>query len=305
MATYGDVVDRTFRDYLSRPDDQPLMMELSGNGGSITSTATSFFVDVTLLTPEEEALIGAGTIIEIGSELIRVKAYDETDGSEQVTDCVRGILGSTAASHDDGDEIRIAPDYTRQQVFEAARDTQDDCYPQLYEVVTEQVTTPSTSSTNWTEAASDALDPLQPALVSLSGGGWDNFPVKLEDPFPPSPSNKAWLFRAPANRTAHVTYKKKATRPADETATLPDDTWERLLSVGAVAHLIAGEDIDAADAEYITEQLEAQSFQVGQGQSLRQALLSYYEYLKRKAVQRLVAEHGTPLKRNGFVVKGG
>lgn len=282
-------------------------MELSGNGGSITNSATSFNVDVTLLTPDEESTIGPGTIIEINSELIRVKAYDDTDDAESVDDCIRGILGTTAASHDDGDEIVISPNISRQQVFNAARDTIDDCWPSLYEVATEQVTTPDTK--NWVNAHADAIDPVMPALVQVSDltndEEWGNFPVGLRDPFPPAANDKAWFFKAPGGETAHVTYKKQPTRPTKESDTLPDDTWERMLVVGAVAHLIGGEDIDKFDEDYIAQTLEMQNVQIGAGQSIERRLRSYYEYLKQNAKRRLMVEWGVPVKQNGYVIRGG
>lgn len=300
MATYGDVVDRVFRDWLARPDDAPMVVEL--NGG-ITNSATNIPLDISTLAPEEEDLLGPGAIIEVNSEAIRVRTYDE--GTDTITDCKRGVLGTTAAAHSDGDEVIIAPNTLRQSVFDAVRDTADDCFPTLYTVTTEQVTTPSTAG--FVEAVATAIDPISPAIVNVSSGEWVNYGVALMDPFPPSSTGKAWVFdhATPEGDTAHITYKANPTRPTSESDSLPDDTWERLFSVGAIAHLIGGEDIDAFDEDYLTEQIEVQNLPPGRGGSVSQRLLSYYEYLKQQARRRLLSQHSTPVFVNGYCVRGG
>lgn len=299
-GTYGAVVNRVYTDWLERSDDLGMLVELSG---AITDTATSIALDLSTLAPEEEDLLGPGAIIEIDSEAIRVKTYNES--TDTVTDCTRGALGTTATSHTDGSNVAISPTILRKQIFDAVRDTADDCFPTLYTVTSEQVTTPTTAG--YVEADADAIDPISPAIVNTSGSEWPTYAVALLDPFPPSSTNKAWAFDhgTPNGKTAHITFKKNPARPTAESDSLPDDTWERLLSVGAIAHLVGGEDVDTFDEDFLTEQIQVQNLPPGSGGNVSQRLLSYYEYLKQQARRRLLASHSTPIFVNGYCVRGG
>ena len=66
-TTIGDLVDRTFREYLEPMDDIVSYTTLSTG---INTTETSVAYNGDLLSVEEEDALDAGAIIEIGQELM-------------------------------------------------------------------------------------------------------------------------------------------------------------------------------------------------------------------------------------------
>ena len=78
MSTFGQLIDRTYREYLRPVEEQEPLTQVANTdsitgGTGLTSAATSITYQAGLLTPEEEELIGAGSVIEIGQELIMVE----------------------------------------------------------------------------------------------------------------------------------------------------------------------------------------------------------------------------------------
>ena len=67
MANIGNLVDRTYREYLEPMDDIVSYTTLTG---AIDSSATSVAYNGDLLSVEEEDALDAGAIIEIGQELM-------------------------------------------------------------------------------------------------------------------------------------------------------------------------------------------------------------------------------------------
>ena len=66
-ANIGDLVDRTYREYLEPMDDLVSYTTLST---TINDSATSVVFNGDLLSVEEEDALDAGAIIEIGQELM-------------------------------------------------------------------------------------------------------------------------------------------------------------------------------------------------------------------------------------------
>ena len=127
------VVDRVYREYLEPMDDlQPYSLLTSG----LTDSATTVSFNGDLLTQEEEDIMEAGSIIEIGQELMLCKALDTV--SDQVT-VVRGVRGTTASAHSSGATIKIAPPFPRKNVFDAVCDQIKNLYPTLFAVETKSV----------------------------------------------------------------------------------------------------------------------------------------------------------------------
>ena len=69
-TTIGDLVDRTYREYLEPMDDIVSYTTLTS---AINTTDTSIVFDGNLLSVEEEDALDAGSIIEIGQELMICK----------------------------------------------------------------------------------------------------------------------------------------------------------------------------------------------------------------------------------------
>ena len=124
-SNIGDLVDRTFREYLEPMDDIVSYTTLSTG---IDASATEVVFDGDLLSVEEEDALDAGTIIEVGQELMLCKDLNSVTNTITV---VRGARGTTAAAHTAEDLIKIAPPFPRKNVFDAVCDQIKNLY-QLY-----------------------------------------------------------------------------------------------------------------------------------------------------------------------------
>lgn len=298
MTTVSDVIERVYRDYLLPPDEQPARLEV-GSGG-ITDSATTLPVDATILSPEEQDLIGPGALIEVvatssgvvvGGELMLVK--DVTGDPPTSLDVRRGMFGTTERAAVAGDDVYLAPDFPRQEVFDAVADSIEALWPDLWTVVVEE----TYANGSPVELPAEVEEILE-VRVANNGrwdliGGWE-----LLTDYPLASTGKAVQFRGWGNGEAiHVKYRAAPTRPAAEADKLSDlhvsDTWVKAIAVGAAAHVFAGEDIDAATVAFITEALEAEGFSVGAGADVRNSLLQYQDFLMRPLVAGLEARTRT------------
>lgn len=291
MSTVASVVDRVLRDWLHAPDDQPTRFTLNG---AISSTATSLVYDDDLLTPEEEDLLGPGSLIEIGSEQILVGNVNAT--TDTLSGLIRGVNGTTAAAHADDALAALAPAWSRKTIFDAVADSVEQLWPELYAVVTSDALT--LSETQYTEVPVTVMGNLYMWARPSGFTTYDKFSVPLFENFPPSSTTKAiWPGMA---GTGYLVYKKKFVRPTAESddmsaVCLVNDEWEQLVVVGAVAYLISGKDLSAATQEFLSDNLNAQGYPVDSSRRIREGLLRYQGLLLDKAKRSLRTQHDTPV----------
>jgi|TARA_R100000426_G_scaffold14609_1_gene13934 hypothetical protein len=324
------LIDRTYREYLEPMDDlQPYTLLTSG----LTDSADTVSFNGDLLTQEEEDIMEAGSIIEIGTELMLCKALDTV--SDQVT-VVRGVRGTTATTHSSGDTIKITPPFPRQVVFDAVKDQIKNLYPTLFATETQQITvrdgytllgsqsTPGTHNylvapikaisqyTDFSAGADTTTVTYKGVAVTL---------VDLPNPFTYTNSSgteetitytsgpdavKAVQFSGiSAGHVAFVTFKKKFIDPTAESDTLAtiglEDEYEPIIMAGVAAQLIAGKDIPAATTDYISDQLAVSNFPVGSATSIRNSLLAYQNVLIEQARKDLRARFPEPVALNSIV----
>lgn len=288
-ATIDDLVDRVYRDYLHPADDQPVIVTVDG---AVTSAGTSITVDLDVLAPDEQDVLAQGMIVEHGTEQMRVTGVDIATSTITVR---RGVNGTTAAAIDDGAELRFAPMFPRKSVFDAVCDNIVDLYPDLYVVGTQTVT----SASGAVEVSAD--------IVSLRGATWisgsrpTNATVELLKNYPPSGTGQAVAFWGVApGKTVYLTYEGRFARPSSGDDVAGDlgveETWERIIVVGAAAQVLAGRELDAASTEYLTEQLEREGFPVGSAQRIRDGLLRFHGYLLERARRNQRADRTVPVQ---------
>lgn len=297
MATFGDLIERTYREYLRPVEEQEPLSQVADTedidaftGGSgttgITPTATSISYDQGLLTPEEEELIGAGSVIEIDQELMMVEDINTVQRTLTVE---RGRLGSTATHHLTGTDIIIKPKYPRINVAGAIGDQIVGLYPALYAV---KKTTITTTATQYAEMPAGTTRILQAKidLSTTSNTVYSDLPLTLLTDFTPSSTEAAVQFPSSpsSGKSVYVVYASKFTRPSAETDDLNtvsglEDFHEQIVMVGAVAQMLSELDVDATTQDFITENLEQRGIPVGSGERLRNALLRYYGVLLDRA----------------------
>ena len=330
MANIGNLVDRTFREYLEPMDDIVSYTTLST---SMNDSVTSVVFNGDLLSVEEEDALDTGTIIEIGQELMICTDLNAVTDTITVT---RAARGTTAASHTAGDLIKIAPPFPRKNVFDAVCDQIKNLYPTLFATETLEVVVgdgytllgsysapgtnnylvaPIKSISQYTDFAANSdstnvvfrgvavelIDLPNPFVYN------DNDGVERTITYTTGPDVvHALQFAGIASgHTAYVTFKKKFIDPTAETDTLAtvglEDEYEPIIMAGVAAHMLSGRDIPTATTDYITDQLSTSSFPVDSATRIRNSLLSYQRALIQQARKDLRARYPEPVSINNIV----
>ena len=328
-TTIGQLVDRTFREYLE-PADNVESFSILASG--ISDSATSLTFDGDYFTQEEEDALDAGTIIEIGTELMYSTNLNATSNTITIK---RGVRGTTAAAHSAGDEIKIAPEFLRKNVFDSIADQIENLYPTLFAVETKTMTSGTGYALLGTPDTPGDFNYLVAPIKAISqytdfSSGSDQTGLKyqgvavemidLPNPFTytddtgasrtitytsgPSVVHAIQFTGISAGHTVYVTFKKKFIPPTDESTTLAsiglETEYEPIIMAGVAAHLVAGKDINRIDTQYITDQLAAANFPTGSGNSLRNSLLQYQQLLIQQARSNLRAKYPEPVALNNI-----
>jgi len=330
MANIGNLVDRTFREYLEPMDDLVSYTTLSTG---VNDSITSIVFDGDMLSIEEEDTLDKGTIIEINQELMICTDLNAVTNTITVK---RGMKGTTAAAHTAGDIIKISPPFPRKVVFDAVKDQINNLFPTLFAVETQSVA----ASTGYTLLGSFDNPGTNNYLVSILSAisqytdfatGSDStgtvfLPVtsslvELPNPFTYTDSDgvsrtitystgpsvvHAIQFQSIAQgHTVHVTFKKKFIEPTTESDTLAtiglEAEYEPIIMAGVAAQLLAGKDIPSATTDYISDQLSVANFPVGSANSVRNSLLQYQQLLVNQARKYLRAKYPEAVSVDGQV----
>jgi len=329
-SNIGDLVDRTFREYLEPMDDIVSYTTLSTG---IDASATEVVFDGDLLSVEEEDALDAGTIIEVGQELMLCKDLNSVTNTITV---VRGARGTTAAAHTAEDLIKIAPPFPRKNVFDAVCDQIKNLYPTLFAVETQTVVvgngytllgtydapgthnylvTPIKAISQYTDFSSnsDTTDVIYRGvaleLIDLPNPFTytDNTGTERTITYTTGPNvvHAIQFAGIASGHTALVTFKKKFIDPTAEADTLAtvglEDEYEPIIMAGVAAHMLSGRDIPTATTDYITDQLATSSFPVDSATRIRNSLLSYQRALIQQARKDLRARYPEPVSINNVV----
>jgi len=292
MAAVSTLVDRIYRDFLNKPDDLSAFSRLDG---AITdTTGTSVVYETGLFSSEEENLLGNGALVEVDQELMLVTAANTSTRTLTVS---RGYAGTTAATHTDKTNVFINPTFPRKSVFDAVSDNISRLYPSLYNVTTTNVV----ANTTYQEVPASTVEVLTSYVQNATGNQYTSAGIELLRDFPPSSTNTAVQFYNTTNgKTVHLVVKRKFVRPTDETSDIETvclvaPEYEQIVMVGAVADIIGATDIDASTQEFITEKLAADSYPVGSGERLRNALLRLRSLLIDEARGNLRSLYPAPV----------
>lgn len=324
-TTIGNLVDRVFREYLEPADSLESYSYLTG-GISDSSTTIGYAND--MFSVEEEDALDAGTIIEIGQELMFSTALNTVTNEITV---VRGARGTTAAAHSAGDLIKVSPTFSRKAVFDAVSDQIENLYPTLFAVETKSIT--AKTGINVLDGATDNyliapvkaisqytdFDAGQDSTISQFRGVSVEL-VDLPNPFTytdengasqtvtyssgPNKVNAMQSYGITAGKTIYVSFKKKFVSVTSESDTLSsiglENEYEPIVMAGVAAQLIAGKDVPSLTANYITEQIRVQNVPIGSSNSIRNSLLQYQQLLIQQARKDLRARFPEPVSFNSI-----
>tara|TARA_Y100001949_G_scaffold137442_1_gene119134 strand:- start:7735 stop:8724 length:990 start_codon:yes stop_codon:yes gene_type:complete len=324
MANIGNLVDRTFREYLEPMDDLVSYTTLSTG---VNDSITSIVFDGDLLSVEEEDALDKGTIIEINQELMICTDLNAVTNTITVK---RGMKGTTATAHTAGDLIKISPPFPRKNVFDAVCDQIKNLYPTLFAVETKSVTAKTGyipmdgANDNYIVAPISAISQMTDFAAGSDETGivYQGVAVELVDlpnPFTyrdsdgvsqtitysnngPNKVNALQVYGVSSGHTVFVTFKKKFIEPTAEADTLAtvglENEYEPIIMAGVAAQLIAGRDIPTATADYISDQLATSTFPVNSASNIRTSLLRYQSDLIEQARKDLRARYPEPVALN-------
>ena len=307
-TTIENLIDRTFREYLEPMEDMVSYTVLSG---TLSTSDTSVGFNGDLLSIEEEDALDAGTIIEIGQELMICTELNAVTNSITVT---RAARGTTATTHDAGDVIKITPQFPRVNVFNAVKDQIENLYPTLYAVETQTISSavgyvalvgaddnrivaPLKAVSQYQE-----LDAGNQTTVQFRGVAMELIDV----PTSVTASGKVVQFSGVSTGVnVHCTFKKKFGEVSLETTTLADigleTEYEPIIMAGVAAQMIAGKDIPTYTSDYITEQMAVTNYPVNSSSNIRNSLLQYQQVLINQARKDLRARYPEPVSLNSVV----
>jgi|TARA_B100000214_G_scaffold375034_1_gene359730 hypothetical protein len=326
MSNIGNLVDRTYREYLEPMDDLVSYTTLSTG---INNSVTTLTFNGDLLSVEEEDAMDAGTVIEINQELMLCTDLNAVTNTVTVT---RGARGTTAAAHTAGDLIKISPPFPRKNVFDAVCDQIKNLYPTLFAVETKQVSAKvgyiplSGTNDNYLIAPIKAISQYTDFSAGTDDTGivYSGVTVELVDlpnPFTytdsdgvsqtitysnngPNKVNAVQVYNVNAGHTVYITFKKKFVEPTAEDNTLAEigleSEYEPIIMAGVAAQIMAGRDIPTATTDYISDQLATQSFPVESASRIRNSLLAYQRALIQQARKDLRARYPEPVTINNL-----
>ena len=307
-TTIENLIDRTFREYLEPMEDMVSYTVLSG---ALSTSDTSVGFNGDLLSIEEEDALDAGTIIEIGQELMICTELNAVTNSITVT---RGARGTTATTHDAGDVIKITPQFPRVNVFNAVKDQIENLYPTLYAVETQTIS----SAVGYVALTGDDDNRIVAPLKAVSqyqeldAGNQTTVQFRgvamelIDVPTSVTASGKVVQFSGVSTGVnVHCTFKKKFGEVSLETTTLADvgleTEYEPIIMAGVAAQMIAGKDIPTYTSDYITEQMSVTNYPVNSSSNIRNSLLQYQQVLINQARKDLRARYPEPVSLNSVV----
>jgi len=326
----GGLVDRVYREYLEPMDDVVSYTTLTTG---INDSVTSVVFNGDLLSVEEEDALDAGSIIEIGQELMICTDLNTVTNTITVT---RGARGTTKVAHTAGDIIKIAPPFPRKNVFDAVKDQINNLFPTLFAVDTQTVTTGDgytllgayndLGTHNYIVSVIGAISQYTDfsSNSDTTGVNFQAVPctlIELPNPFSyndsdgvertftyttgPSVVHAMQFTGIASGHTAYVTFKKKFIEPTLETDTLSsiglEQEYEPIIMAGVAAQMLAGRDIPSATTDYISDQLSVSNYPVGSSNSVRNSLLQYQQLLLNQARKFLRAKYPESVSVDGLV----
>lgn len=281
-TTVGGLIDRIFRQYLEPPDAQAASTRLNG---AIDDTVTTFALHLFDI-PDDENLVRLGSIIEVGTELMRLTDYVV---DTHVATVIREVEGTTRAAHDDGVKVKLSPPYARQDVLNSVGENITQLYPSLWSVRTAIVSNvgvdtyvmPDDLAVEIIEATFDtavATVATEARIVDynrLTGG-------------------RAVITNIKAAGQLWVRYRRRFGVVTSEDDILDelglDSSWQQAVSAGVAADMLAGRDIPASNVEWVGSTLQAENITVGTRAQLSVGLARYRELLVGRLANEMQAE---------------
>ncbi len=291
MSTIQQVLDRLYRTYLEPPDYQPALSRLA-------TTLTSSLTDDQVIfsgfaVPEDEQLLLLSGLIELGTEMMRITAYDELTTTATV---LRAQEGTTLAGHAQDEKIVIAPKFARSSAFEAIQDNIVLLGSDLYTVNTEMLVAISAN-------VYGINDDLAYSVVDIGTDSFDQtkYDGRIVD-YRHEAGGRALITNVGMLGAVWLKYRRRMMAPTLLTENLVDlgvdDQWANIIIVGAAADLMVGRDIPQSQTDWVGQTLQAVNVPIGRRQNVALVLAQYRDYLHRRATKEMNIEYKPRVRRS-------
>jgi hypothetical protein len=300
MTTLDDLRIGLESDYLEPITERTAQAPLTS---AIDATTQTILINATVLSPDEEAVIGPGAVLELDYELVFVLSYDMSVTPRKITASRGHKGGGIATNHVVDTMVRIPTRWPRQRQAAALSEALDQLWPPVY-LVEEQRATVDTLG--YLPLPLDTREIL--GIRYEVGDEWIPAETELLATHPLDDSFAA-VQVAPTlvpGALAVIRYGRAAKRPATTSETLDpwDERWSRVVLLDAAAALLSGVDIDAVTQEYLTQQLRLDRFPVRSGSSIVQSLVAVRTYLVSRLKERQTASTPRGIEMRPVIYSG-
>lgn len=274
MTTFKQLTDQTLvmlTGYTQRQDQATFL--------TVSMTATDLTFQV-----YQGAVLSRG-MVEIGDELIWVDRFDSTTNTAYVAPYGRGYRGTTAASHDAGDRVTIAPTFPRYNVKQFINDSIDGVYPDLFAVKNTQFPFVAVRTTYM--MPSDLIDAQQVSWQTI-GPSLEWLPVRhyrvdnmaAQSAWPTGKTLSVYDAIVPG-RPINVTYTCKPSKLQYDTddfceTGLPESAKEVII-FGAAWRTVSFLDLGRIPAQAAEADAIQSNDPIGSGQSASRLLFQMYQ----------------------------
>lgn len=218
----------------------------SAQQDAFTSLTAAIDASTTSLTVDDASILDSG-LIEIDTELMRVKNYDTNTGEVTITPTGRGVRGTTAAAHALGAEVRVAPIMPYASVVREVNAEINSLYPRLSAVATTEF---AYNATTETYALPADVGVVLDVRYKTPIGVWDRvraWEIEFGQNTTDYASGVTLRALSPIVSTIRVIYGKRPTNLTTLTDTLAStglpESVEDVLRLGAIIRLLPSMDI--------------------------------------------------------------
>lgn len=236
-ATLGSMVEGILDHLYGHAAQQDAVTSLST---SLDASATSFQVD-------DASIVGAG-LIEVDSEIMRVKAVDLGSNTVTLTPTGRGQRGSAPATHSAGAEVRVAPIMPYFSVIREVNAEISSLYPWIPQVATAEFTSSPVTNLYGLPADVDFVLDVRYRVVGTTR--WERvrtWEMEHNQNTTDYPTGITLHAVAPASTTVRVIYGKRFGTLATLTDTLSSvgvpEACEDIVRMGALLRLLPSMDM--------------------------------------------------------------
>lgn len=284
----SELIDDTFNRWLYPSGvDRPAFDTLDGAIDDATTTIT---------LGGRQSAVPRDTVLEIGSELILSKE----SSSPVVTAQERGYLGSTAASHSDGDTVLIDPKYTRVALLRALNDIISKLYP--WGVYARKTDTSLTFDTSEVFSLPSGAKRMLSVLIRQSGSKelYKRFNVRGRDFLeyrefdPPKVQMLRGAFDGAETVVVYAADYAEITSEDTDLDDLVSPSLQYELPMAVAGTLLRGKEIPRVQIEEIRRMLAVQGIQVGAALNVGQTLIDSFRQVAVLAERRRLAELDEP-----------